>query len=71
MIETGTLWTVIILLGLGSFGLRFVFTGLVEKRAACGDQRGCHTLWAAVPTGIALRRHRAHCPRHPRSNGLS
>jgi len=33
MIETGTLWTVIILLGLGSFGLRFVFTGLVGDRA--------------------------------------
>ncbi|WP_299024975.1 AzlD domain-containing protein [uncultured Sulfitobacter sp.] len=32
-IETGTLWTVIILLGLGSFGLRFVFTGLVGDRA--------------------------------------
>ncbi|MBB3993207.1 branched-subunit amino acid transport protein [Sulfitobacter undariae] len=33
MIETGALWTVIILLGLGSFGLRFVFTGLVGDRA--------------------------------------
>ncbi|KIN73761.1 AzlD domain-containing protein [Sulfitobacter guttiformis] len=33
MIETGTLWTVIILLGLGSFGLRFMFTGLVGNRA--------------------------------------
>ena len=33
MIETGTLWTVIILLGLGSFGLRFVFMGLVGDRA--------------------------------------
>lgn len=33
MIETGTLWTIIILLGLGSFGLRFVFTGLVGDRA--------------------------------------
>lgn len=33
MIETGTIWTVIILLGLGSFGLRFVFTGLVGDRA--------------------------------------
>ncbi len=33
MIETGTLWTVIIVLGLGSFGLRFVFTGLVGDRA--------------------------------------
>lgn len=33
MIETGTLWTVIILLGLGSFGLRFMFTGLVGDRA--------------------------------------
>lgn len=33
MIETGTLWTVIILLGIGSFGLRFVFTGLVGNRA--------------------------------------
>lgn len=32
MIETGTLWTVIIVLGLGSFGLRFVFTGLVGNR---------------------------------------
>ncbi|MCX7566925.1 AzlD domain-containing protein [Sulfitobacter sp. F26169L] len=33
MIETGTLWTVIVVLGLGSFGLRFVFTGLVGDRA--------------------------------------
>jgi len=33
MIETGTLWTIIILLGIGSFGLRFVFTGLVGNRA--------------------------------------
>ncbi len=33
MIETGTLWTVIILLGIGSFGLRFIFTGLVGSRA--------------------------------------
>lgn len=32
-IGTGTLWTVIILLGLGSFGLRFVFTGLIGDRA--------------------------------------
>ncbi|MEQ6248891.1 AzlD domain-containing protein [Sulfitobacter sp. HNIBRBA3233] len=32
-IDTGTLWTVIIVLGLGSFGLRFVFTGLVGDRA--------------------------------------
>lgn len=33
MIETGALWTVIIILGIGSFGLRFVFTGLVGNRA--------------------------------------
>ena len=33
MIETGTLWTVIIFLGVGSFCLRFVFTGLVGDRA--------------------------------------
>lgn len=33
MIETSTLWTVIILLGIGSFSLRFVFTGLVGDRA--------------------------------------
>jgi len=33
MIEAGTLWTVIILLGVGSFCLRFVFTGLVGDRA--------------------------------------
>ncbi|MEQ6201739.1 AzlD domain-containing protein [Sulfitobacter sp. HNIBRBA2951] len=33
MIETGTLWTVIIVLGLGSFGMRFMFTGLVGNRA--------------------------------------
>lgn len=33
MIETGALWTVIVLLGLGSFGLRFVFTGLIGDRA--------------------------------------
>ncbi len=32
-IATGTLWTVIILLGIGSFGLRFVFTGLIGDRA--------------------------------------
>lgn len=31
-IETTTLWTIIILLGLGSFGLRFVFTGLIGDR---------------------------------------
>ncbi|WP_323784814.1 AzlD domain-containing protein [Thalassovita sp.] len=31
-IDRTTLWTVIILLGLGSFGLRFVFTGLVGDR---------------------------------------
>lgn len=31
-IPTGTLWTVIIVLGLGSFGLRFMFTGLVGSR---------------------------------------
>lgn len=31
-IDKTTLWTVIILLGLGSFGLRFVFTGLVGDR---------------------------------------
>ncbi len=33
MIETSALWTVIILLGVGSFCLRFVFTGLVGDRA--------------------------------------
>lgn len=33
MIETSALWTVIIILGIGSFGLRFVFTGLVGDRA--------------------------------------
>lgn len=33
MIETSTLWTVIIVLGIGSFGLRFVFTGLVGDSA--------------------------------------
>jgi|TARA_B110000879_G_C10978143_1_gene434299 branched-subunit amino acid transport protein len=33
MIETSTLWTVIIVLGIGSFGLRFIFTGLVGDRA--------------------------------------
>lgn len=32
-IDKTTLWTVIILLGLGSFGLRFVFTGLIGDRA--------------------------------------
>ncbi|OUS22531.1 hypothetical protein A9Q95_06070 [Rhodobacterales bacterium 59_46_T64] len=32
-IDRTTLWTVIILLGLGSFGLRFMFTGLVGNRA--------------------------------------
>ncbi len=33
MIDPVTLWTVIIGLGLGSFFLRFVFTGLVGNRA--------------------------------------
>jgi branched-subunit amino acid transport protein len=33
MIETSTLWIVIIGLGVGSFCLRFVFTGLVGDRA--------------------------------------
>ncbi|MDF1803273.1 AzlD domain-containing protein [Thalassovita sp.] len=32
-IDPVTLWTVIIGLGLGSFGLRFVFTGIVGNRA--------------------------------------
>jgi branched-subunit amino acid transport protein len=32
MIETVTLWTVIIALGIGSFGLRFVFLGLIGDR---------------------------------------
>jgi branched-subunit amino acid transport protein len=32
VIAKGTLWTVIILLGLGSFGLRFVFLGLIGNR---------------------------------------
>ncbi|MBR9650749.1 AzlD domain-containing protein [Thalassovita aquimarina] len=31
-IDKTTLWTVIILLGLGSFGLRFVFTGMIGDR---------------------------------------
>jgi len=31
-IDTTQLWTVIILLGLGSFGLRFVFLGLIGDR---------------------------------------
>lgn len=33
MIDTATLWTVIIALGLGSFGLRFMFLGLIGNRA--------------------------------------
>jgi len=33
MIDQTTLWTVIILLGLGSFGLRFLFLGLVGDRS--------------------------------------
>jgi len=33
MIEKPTLWIVIIALGIGSFFLRFVFTGLVGSRA--------------------------------------
>lgn len=33
MIDRTALWTVIILLGLGSFGLRFVFLGLIGDRA--------------------------------------
>jgi len=32
MIDKTTLWTVIILLGLGSFGLRFAFIGLIGDR---------------------------------------
>ncbi len=32
MIDKTTLWFVIICLGIGSFGLRFVFTGLVGDR---------------------------------------
>ena len=32
-IDPFTLWTVIIGLGLGSFGLRFVFTGIIGDRA--------------------------------------
>ncbi|SEP79429.1 AzlD domain-containing protein [Thalassovita taeanensis] len=32
-IDKTTLWTVIILLGLGSFGLRFVFTGIIGDRS--------------------------------------
>ncbi|WP_294606205.1 AzlD domain-containing protein [uncultured Roseovarius sp.] len=32
MIDKTSLWIVIILLGLGSFGLRFVFTGLIGDR---------------------------------------
>lgn len=32
-ISTGTLWTVILLLGIGSFGLRFMFTGLIGDKA--------------------------------------
>ena len=32
MIDKGELWLVMIVLGLGSFGLRFVFTGLVGNR---------------------------------------
>ena len=33
MIETDTLWIVIVVLGLGSFGLRFMFTGFVGDTA--------------------------------------
>lgn len=32
MIDKTSLWSVIILLGLGSFGLRFAFTGLIGNR---------------------------------------
>ena len=32
MIDQGTLWTIIIGLGLGSYALRFTFIGLVGKR---------------------------------------
>lgn len=32
MIDKTTIWIVIILLGIGTFGLRFVFTGLVGDR---------------------------------------
>lgn len=33
MIDKNTLWIVIVLLGLGSFALRFVFLGLIGDRA--------------------------------------
>ena len=33
MIDKGDLWTVIVLLGLGSFALRFAFLGLIGSRA--------------------------------------
>ena len=33
MIDDGTLWIVIVVLGLGSFALRFMFTGLVGNSA--------------------------------------
>lgn len=33
MIDRTELWIVIILMGLGSFGMRFLFTGLVGNRA--------------------------------------
>jgi branched-subunit amino acid transport protein len=33
MIDRTALWTVIILLAVGSFGLRFVFTGIIGDRA--------------------------------------
>ena len=36
MIDTGTLWIVILALGVGSFALRFVFLGLVGDRPLPG-----------------------------------
>ncbi|MEM9129118.1 MAG: AzlD domain-containing protein, partial [Pseudomonadota bacterium] len=32
MMETSTIWTVIILLGLGSFAMRFLFLGIVGDK---------------------------------------
>ena len=50
MIETGTLWTVIIGLGIGSYALRFAFLGIVGDRPK--------PPWLLRPAGRLARRDR-------------
>jgi branched-subunit amino acid transport protein len=55
MIDKSTLWTVIILLGLGSFALRFSFLGLVGDRPMPAWLVRClrYTAVAILPAMIA------------------